>query len=144
MTRTLRGQVVEGELKRLIVDDGRFNHGYKVVRFVVACSPDSASNDAYATLGLDEDVGLVWNWGDNRQIAWASSGVSGVGDVRGPWELVDPDHIAVTDIYIRARVGSSGGDSIVNYYVELEPVTLSDDQAILALIKERSQDDSGF
>jgi hypothetical protein len=139
--RTLRGQVVEGQVKRLVVDDGRLNHGYKVVRFIVSSHPDSSASDTYATLSLDYDAPFTWDWGDNRQIAWASSGVSAAGDVRGPWTLVDPDHIVIMDLYIQGRVSGSGGGSIVNYFVELEPVELTNDQAILTLIKERSQDD---
>jgi hypothetical protein len=66
--RTLRGQVIEGQVKRLIVDDGRLNLGYKVVRFVISGDPTSSSNDAWATLSLDYDAPATWNWGDNRQI----------------------------------------------------------------------------
>jgi hypothetical protein len=139
--RTLRGQLIEGENKRLIVDDGRLNHGYKVARFIVSGIPDSSSNDTYATLSLDYDAPFTWDWSDNRQIAWASSGVSAAGDVRGPWALVDPDHVVIMDLWIQGRVSGSGGGSVVNYFVELEPVELTNDQAILTLIKERSQDD---
>ena len=139
--RTLRGQMVEGENRRLILDDGRLNHGYKVVRFIVAPIPDSSSSDAYATLCLDYDAPFQWDWGDNRQIGWASSGTSAAGDVRGPWTLIDPDHVVIMDLWIQARVGASGGTSLVNYFIELEPVELTDDEAILSLIKERSQDD---
>ena len=139
--RTLRGQLIEGQVKRLIVDDGRLNHGYKVIRFIVSGIPDSSGNDTYATLSLDYDAPFTWDWSDNRQIAWSSSGVSAVGDVRGPWELVDPDHVVIRDLYVQGRVSGSGGGSVVNYFVELEYVELTDDQAVLTLIKERSQDD---
>lgn len=111
--RTLRGQFIEGETKRLIVDDGRLNHGYKVIRFIVSSHPDSSAADTYGTLGLQYDTPFTWNWGDNRQIAWASSGVSAAGDVRGPWMLVDPDHVVIQDLYVFGRVGASGGGSIV-------------------------------
>lgn len=137
--RTLRGQLIEGTSKRLIVDDGRFNHGYKVVRFVVSGEPTSAGNDCWATLALDYDAPQQWDWGDNRQIGWAATNVTASPDA--PFSVIDPDHIVVTDLYIQGRVGSSAGESPINYLIELEPVTMSDDQAILALIKERSQDD---
>jgi hypothetical protein len=45
------------------------------------------------------------------------------------------------DLYIQGRVGASGGTSTINYLIELETVELSNDEAILSLIKERSQDD---
>jgi hypothetical protein len=137
--RTLRGQFIEGETKRLIVDDGRLNHGYKVVRFVIAGDPNSSANDAWATLSLDYDAPATWNWGDNRQIGWASTNVQGTAGLEPPFSVLDPDHIVIMDLYIQGNVASAGG--IINYLIELEPMELTNDQAILTLIKERSQDD---
>ena len=137
--RTLRGQFIEGETKRLIVDDGRLNHGYKVVRFVIAGDPASSANDAWATLSLDYDAPATWDWGDNRQIGWASTNVQGTAGLNTPFSVIDPDHIVIMDLYIQGTVASAGG--VINYLIELEPMELTDDQAILTLIKERSQDD---
>jgi hypothetical protein len=139
--RTLRGQFVEGENKRLIVDNGRLNEGYRVVSFVISSDPVSSSNDAYATLSLDYDAPLTWNWGDNRQIGWASTTMQGAAGAQPPFTVLDPDHIVIMDLYIQGQVGSAGGSSVINYLIELELVELSDDQTVLALIKERSQDD---
>ena len=139
--RTLRGQVVEGVVKRLIVDDGRLNNGYKVTKFVIAGDPGSSANDAFATLALDYDSPRSWDWGDNRQIAWASTNVQSTAGAQSFFELVDPDHVVIQDLYIQAQVGSGTGSSVCNYFIELEPVELTNDQAILSLIKERSQDD---
>ena len=137
--RTLRGQFIEGETKRLIVDDGRLNHGYKVVRFVIAGDPNSSANDAWATLSLDYDAPATWDWGDNRQIGWASTNVQGTAGLEPPFSVLDPDHIVIMDLYFQGNVASAGG--IINYLIELEPMELTNDQAILTLIKERSQDD---
>jgi len=139
--RTLRGQVEEGTNKRLIVDDGRLNHGYKVVSFVIACDPGSSALDAYATLSLDLDSDKAWDWGDNRQIGWSSANVQGTAGLQAPFTLIDPDHIVIQDLFIQAQVGNAGGNDLVNYFIELERVSLTDDQAIITLIKERSQDD---
>ncbi len=139
--RTLRGQFTEGDNKRLVVDDGRFNHGYRVVSFTISGDPTSSGNDAWATLGLDYDTPAIWNWGDNRQIGWSSTNVQGTAGLQTPFSVLDPDHVVITDLYIQGTVGGAGGSSTINYLIELEPVTMSDDQAILALIKERSQDD---
>lgn len=139
--RTLRGQFIEGETKRLVVDDGRLNHGYKVVRFVIAGDPSSSGNDAFATLSLDYDAPVTWNWGDNRQIGWASTNVQGTAGLEPPFSVLDPDHVVIMDLYIQGQVSSSGGSDVINYLIELEPMELTDDQAILSLIKERSQDD---
>ena len=139
--RTLRGQLVEGENKRLILDDGRLNHGYRVVNFVVVGDPSSHSFDAYATLSLDYDPPKQWDWGDNRQIGWASTNISAAAGVDQPFSLLDPDHVVIMDLYIQGQVGSSGGDGVINYLIELETIDLNDDESILTLIKERSQDD---
>jgi len=140
--RTLRGQIPEGQVKRLIVDDGRLNHGYRVVSFVIAGDGMlSAANDVSATLSLDYDAPLTWNWGDNRQIGWASTNVDSVSGTDSPFAVLDPDHIVIMDLYIQGQTGSAGGSGVINYLIELEPMELTNDQAILTLIKERSQDD---
>jgi hypothetical protein len=139
--RTLRGQLTEGETKRLIVDDGRLNHGYKVVQFVVAGIPSSSANDVFGTLCLDYDAPKDWDFGDNRQIGWASTNITATSGADAPFSLIDPDHVVIMDLYIQGQVGTGAGSDVLNYFIELEPVELTDDQAILSLIKERSQDD---
>lgn len=139
--RTLRGQVEEGVVKRLTVMDGLRNIGYKVRRFVIAGDPSAAANDAYAVLCLDYDAPSAWDWGDNRQIAWASAPVDSTGAIHQGVATISPDHIVVMDLYVQGTVGASGGGQTINYLVELEQVSLTDDQTVLQLIKERSQDD---
>jgi len=139
-TRTLRGIIPEGTIKRLIVNDGQLNQGYKITRFVIAPDASFSNNDCFATLSLSKNSQVKWNWGDSRQIAWAASNVNGTGALTAPYEVLDPDHIVVQDLYLQGQVSSAGGSSLINYLVELEPVTLSDDQAVITLIKERSQD----
>lgn len=139
--RTLRGQFVEGTATRLILDDGRLNHGHKIVNFFVAGDPSSGANDAYAVLSLDYDAPSSWDWGDNRQIAWASAPVDSTASIHLGGNVVDPDHVVLQDLWINGIVGAGGGTSVINYLVELELVQLTNDQSILTLIKERSQDD---
>ena len=139
--RTLRGQFVEGVVKRLVVDDGRLTHGYKVVNFVISAGVGGSSLDSQAVLSLDYDAPTSWNWGDNRQIGWASQRVADVSGGQPVFAVLDPDHVVIMDLYIQGIVGGGGGNDVINYLIELEQVELSTDQAILALIKERSQDD---
>lgn len=117
------------------------NQGYKVVSFVVACDPSSSAFDSYATLSLDYDTDKTWNWGDNRQIGWASTNIVSTSGVNAPFSVIDPDHIVIQDLWIQGQVSTGSGTDVVNYLIELEPVSLTDDQAIITLIKERSQDD---
>ena len=136
-TYTLRGQFNANETKRLILGDGRLNVAYRVRRFLVSGDPSNALNDAFGTLGFDFDMPAVWNWGDNRQIAWAATRIQGNDSAEAPFSLVDKDATVVSDLYI---AGGSGG-TVVNYYVELEEVHLTENETVIALIKERSQDD---
>jgi hypothetical protein len=135
--RTLRGQLTDLVPKRLIVDDGRLNSGYRIVSFQVW--PDFTNDDAvFATLGTQYDMVSTANAGDNRQIGWAIGSVDSTGANRGGqmWSVLDPEHLVIMDLYIL-----SNRNTTVNYLIELEPVELTDDQTILTLIKERSQDD---
>jgi hypothetical protein len=135
--RTLRGQLTDLIPKRLIVDDGRLTSGVRIVSFQVW--PDFNSDDAvFATLGTQYDMDPTANAGDNRQIAWAVGSVDATGTNRGGqmYSVVDPDHLVIQDLYIL-----SNRLTTVNYLIVIEPVELSNDQTILTLIKERSQDD---
>jgi hypothetical protein len=136
--RTLRGRLDTSELRRLIVDDGRLNHGYRVVSFVVfPYAPAGGTQQTPVTLGLDYDMGANMDASDNRQIGWAVT-VYGSGALEGGQiSVIDPDHVIIQDLWIR----NENAVDEVNYLIELEPVDLNDDQAILSLIKERSQDD---
>jgi len=140
-TRTLRGQVEEGTVKRLVVDDGRLTHGYKVIKFMISGDPSNAANDAFATLSKDYDAPLTWNWGDNRQIGWASTTAFNAAGLEAPFVALDPDHVVIQDLYVQGQVGASGGSGVFNYMVVLETLELTNDESILQLIKERSQDD---
>lgn len=135
--RTLRGRLEDNFVHRLIVDDGRTNHGYIVKEFYVW--PSGVSDDGvFATLGTQYDMIGGANAGDNRQIAWAGSAWGTGGSTQaGAFNVVDPDHVVITDLWIRRE---NAADEC-NYLVILEPITLSEDEAIMALIKERSQDD---
>lgn len=134
---TLRGQLTDLIPKRLILDDGRLTSGHRIVSFQVW--PDFNNDDAvFATLGTQYDMDSSANAGDNRQIAWAVGSVDATGTNRGGqmWSVVDPDHVVIQDLYIL-----SNRQTTVNYLVVIESVELNDDQAVLHLIKERSQDD---
>ncbi len=134
-TRTLRGRVDSLETKRLILDDGQFNQGMKVKEFHVFSRGQGTSEDPSCILGLDYDLGNDYDASDNRQIGWAGQSTSDGSRIM-TFSLIDPDHVVLRDLYIYNIRNEPG-----NYLIILEPVSLSDDEAILQLIKERSQDD---
>lgn len=137
--RTLRGFVqANDEVKRLILDDGNFNQGYKVIDFyILSTDPRISTADGVGTLALDEDGARVWRLDDNRQIAWAGHNMSSSAAPNANMYVVDPDHIVVRDLWVWGR-GTSENPGY-QYLVVLEPVSLTTDEAVLQLIKERSQ-----
>lgn len=138
-THTLRGRIEEGQLKQLIVDDGRLSHGLKVVKFIVAPEMTASSQAVNAVLGLDDKITADWDWENGNQIAWATSAMGGSSSMENPgFQLVDPNHIVIRDLYIRGTVTGSTPQAL-NYYIELEAINISEFEAIVQLTKETSQ-----
>jgi hypothetical protein len=133
---TLRGRVAAQETKRLIVDDGQLNVGHRVVEFVVWATGIDSSEDPECILGKASDMSSEWDASDNRQIGWAGQTTSSTSRIMG-FNLLDPDNIVIQDLFIYNRADIESA----NYLVVIEPVSLTDDEAVLQLIKERGQDD---
>jgi hypothetical protein len=148
ITRTYQ---YDGAVK-LIVDDGNFNDAWKITRFVIApvdpTSSSAGSRDCVAVLATHPEAleGYVssvvnWTWSDRRQVAWTQIEMNGDTTI-GAWSfgLIDPQHIVVRDLYFGLSSASATGTTEFNYYIELERVTLSDNQAVMAIIQEEAQD----
>jgi hypothetical protein len=142
--RTLRGQVtVVGGVARanLIVADGLINYGLKVSRFTMwnELNPTGGSSQKFTgILSLDTIItGSRMNAADNRQIAWTSySTLSGDGLIAPIREMIDPDHIVNRDLFLTMNDSTTG---TYNYLIECQVVELTDDEAIVTIIKETSQ-----
>lgn len=138
----MRGRVEYNSPKRLVLDDGNFTRAHRVI--AVHTWPSSitsgVSEEADVTLALDYDPSPNWDASDNRQIGWAGfrNGATASTETLNAWSLLDPDHIVVRDLYI---INNNSLSSATNYMVILEEVAINENEAVLALIKERSQDD---
>jgi hypothetical protein len=140
MKRTLRGTIGNGEIKRLIVDDANINRGFKVTNFqIFPVDMSSGASDCSGVLALEQRGALQdWYCEDNTQIAWSSTTMSTSFSVLHKSDIIDPDHVVIRDLFVRADTNASTIPRI-NYLVELEEVKLTDDQAVLQLIKEVAQ-----
>lgn len=144
--RTLRGQVtVVGGVARsnLIVADGLVNYGLRINRFIVW--PENGytgGSDGTFTAILSLDTissGANMNAGDNRQFAWTFNSVRGVPTpslVQQLREIIDPDHIVNRDLFLTM---DNSTDGIYNFLIECQVIELTDDEAIITIIKETSQ-----
>jgi len=140
--RTLRGQieVVGGATtakQNLIASDGLINFGLKVESFELWPAAITAASTVYTSiLSLDTIIaGSLPNAGDNRQFAWIQSDAY-TNNVWPPIKHIDPDHIVNRDLFL-TMMGASPG--IYNYLIEAQVVELTDDEAIITIIKETSQ-----
>jgi len=163
-TMVLRGTLPDNSYytnpKRLILDNGDFKRNYRVIEFTIfpnlnrlsgnigsyaqiTASPTWMANVALAL----EASGILdgeFRFNDSRQIAWFQGyGASSPYNYR---THLDPNHIIVQDLWIGGyAVDTSDGSSEVlsvalNYHIVLEEVTSSLNEAVLQLIKERSQE----
>jgi hypothetical protein len=136
---TVRGSAADNEVTRIKLFDGRFDTAYRVVKFVVAGldMTSTSQTDVNGSLGTTEDApGSSWNWGDNRQIGWASLRGIESASVGDPFSLIDPDNLVVEDLFIYVN---GNGSSQINYYIEMEKYDITDWQGALAMVRNAAQ-----
>ena len=133
---TLRGRVDQNATKRLILNDGRLNHGMVVKEFYVWTISQASGDDVDCILSLSGTVTGEMDASDNRQIGWARETTTATTRLMST-SIIDPDHVVVQDLWI-SNIGTDGAS---NYLVILEAKELNDNESVLQLIKERSQDD---
>jgi hypothetical protein len=156
-TRTLRGTITAtgGKAdKQLILNDQLINRGLRITGFFVwpaivisqvAQSQDCNAILSYAQLPSTSNMDAA----DNRQIGWAFN-AQGAGSVpafqtafSGYFnQLIDPDHIINRDLFLTIR--NSTSDVVFNYLIVCELTPLTNDEAIITIIKENSQSIAGF
>lgn len=133
--RTLRGQLLPSSgfaKKQILIDDGLINRGYKVTGFFVwAASGQETFN---AALSFSPVIAASkMDAADNSQFGW-----SWKANLTSPQEsFIDPDHVAVRDMHV--TIMNTNADNLFNYVVILEEYSISNDEAIINIIKEGSQ-----
>jgi len=150
-TYTVRGSIgdgvtdlVDGVEEQVRLFDGRFDTAYKVTSFVIGPG-DADDPDFTARIttepNLPSDVVGFWNWGDNRQIAWATNeGSTDIYSTRNT-STVDPDNLVVEDLYVSFRFNASD-TKLVNYMITMEKFDISDARGALAMVRNKSQGSS--
>lgn len=133
-THTLRGNLPAQTTRRLIVDDGRFTNGMIVKEFYVWVKSIASNEDPECYLSKQPSTLNAFDASDGDQIGWAAQ-TSTQGTRLMDFSVVDPDHVIVQDLYIR----NIAATETANYLIVLEETSLSEDEAVLQLIKEVSQ-----
>lgn len=155
--RTLRGRITPSGGKadvQLILNDQLINRGLKVTGFFVWGNAARKDQDQQFTAILSyaqlPSATTDMDAGDNTQLGWAFQCSTARNDEVVPGQptaipfassgyfnqLIDPDHIINRDLFISFR---NSNDQPFNYLVVCELMDLTDDEAIITIIKENSQ-----
>ena len=115
-------------------------------QFLVAAS---LATDTIRPAGFDDAVTV----NDNRQFGWMMKGynlrdaathfITGPTGLNDNQAIVDPDHVVNRHLYVNAYITSDNTTSPerrYNYLIVLEPITISENQAILQMVKGVAQD----
>jgi hypothetical protein len=135
---TVRGDVPDGGVGRVILFDGRFDTGYVIKSFYIfPRDPTSGNSDSFGCLATEEGAATSnWVASDNRQIAWATANMLGYGSDQ-PTTLIDPDNLVVEDLWI---YGNDANDNPVNYIITMEKYEFTEWRGALAMVRNSAQD----
>lgn len=140
--RTLRGQLTPSNgtsrsKRQLVVEDGRINIGYRVTSFRVWPFDYDEGMTFQANLSVSESGTDQLDASNSSQIAW----ILGNYYLNIEDATIDPEHIVNQTLYIRTK--QSVEYQRLNYLIEMVEIELSDDEAIMTLVKNNQQNIQG-
>ena len=133
---TAKGQFTSpgtgGGEHRITLFDGRFDTGYRVVKFDIMTQDPIFNNIEFtAKLTTASTTSRLFNWANNDQIAWA------IGeDTVYEKSWVDPDNMVIEDLFVYA---ASSSVVVVNYMITMEKYDITEWQGALSMVRNRSQ-----
>jgi hypothetical protein len=134
---TIRGTLLAAEVKRIQLFDGQFDTGFVIKKFVIAPKDINDSEKIQCKLTTEtHNHETSWFWNRTSEIAWATWNTP-TNSRSGQFSLIDPDAIIIEDLFIDAT-GDTG--EVVNYYIEMEKVKISEWKGALAMVRNSNQD----
>lgn len=131
MKRVLRGTLVAGETRRLLIDDGDFQHGFKVTSMQISpLNPLDEANSAAssAVLHISNVPESQFDWSSPRQIAWSVYNTNPTNTLN----VIDPHHVVVRELFIT----NLNATSKLNYMIHIEDRMLTPAHGVLQMVKE--------
>lgn len=133
---TIRGSLQAAAVKKIQLFDGAFDTGFIIKKFIIAPKDVNDSEKLQCKLTTETHAHQTsWFWDRTSEIAWATWNTP-TNSREGQFSLIDPDAIIVEDLFIDAT-GDTG--EIINYYIELEKVKISDWVGALAMVRNSNQ-----
>ena len=129
---TFRGTMVPTEPTRsLVVDDGRFTHGFVIESIHIWGAGSSLPSPATsnAVLSLYETPPSTMNALEAGTIGWAVWSVDTTNNFQY-WSVLDPDHVINQDLFLHNISATA-----FNYLITMKPIVMSPEQGVLQLVK---------
>ncbi len=127
---------------RIILNDGKFTTGYRIVEFQVAPSDvDNSTAQQYVgklSTAQDGSDAKTWDWNSNVEVAWAMCGFDSNSAIQSVSNWVDEDNLVIEDLYLYATEAS---DLAMNYIIKMDKYEFTDWRGALAMVRNRSQSD---
>ena len=142
-SHTIKGKLISDSnaMEELTLFDGRFDTGYRVTFFEVSIANRvTTSTEVVSAKLATEDVANneIWDWGDNRELAWAAAGADANGiSTMTPQTIIDEDNMIIQDLYVGAYSYSDAEE--INYLIKLDKYDISEWQGALAMVRNKSQ-----
>lgn len=122
---------------KLLLFDGKFDTGYRVVKFEHAMSNPLVNEEYKIVVGTTPDITSAFDWANNEQIAWGYGGNNNTTSASfSNFAFIDPDNMIIENLYL---AGDNVGAGTLNYMITLEKYDISDWQGALAMVRNRSQ-----
>lgn len=133
-TYTLRGTMLATEPSRqLVVDDGRYRHGFVISSFRVWGGPSVEGSNVSAVLSRSSTAVTTMNANQSPIFAWAAT-INDTTNGFTEWNILDPEHVVNEELHLHNVNGT-----LVNYLIIMHDLTMSDEQGVLQLVKNQSQ-----
>jgi len=132
-----RGQMADGAIETILLSTKKGEVGFKINKFsLMSPNPGTTVFEAVMKIYKDPQSGTdtLVNFSDNRLL-----GAAFLSHDNGPqWSVTEiiffDNEIVNQDIYITYKDGH--GTTACNFYLELEMIKLSEDEAMVATLKD--------
>lgn len=128
------GSGTVGDVDKILLYDGSFETAFILREFKI-CAEDIADQELMSAKLLttfaphEQD----WHWGSNQEVGWATWNVPSNARF-GNFSLVKENIRIVEDLWIDFSGDSS---EVVNYYIKMEKINITDWEGALALATNR-------
>jgi hypothetical protein len=113
------------------MDDGQFTRGHKVTG-VHIIGANNGTIEGVGVLSYSDAVPGQINMDDSDQFGWTFWDADTTTGNR-MISILDPDHVVLQDLFLHSIIGG------FDFLVTIEPITLTESQGVLQLVKHKRQ-----